>query len=276
VAKIKLLDQIETALFSDETSDAIRLWIWVKFFADGCSVTELLESGLPNVVPSCNSLITNGRLRISDGAIRTSAFLRSAAVHVEEIEKKKEPDDSPEFWVSALEEPTKKRNKPAVNAAEIWVFDAYNEGRARKKLKPLPDQQRARFSDKWQALAYFALTNEVDLPKFFEFAYEKTRWQENKYPPPALFGGEWIRIEWIDRDTSKKSREHAGKVYQEAPGLEGQLKAAGFDTKGLDALMLRHIVRMARTLKMTPHLREPHKEESIEKMVHWTAQNHEF
>lgn len=268
----KLFDQLEQAIESNDRSDTVRFWLWLKICMGGeCTVEEALKSGLPSVVDSCNSLFASGRIRIKGDSIRWAPYLKTAPAKDGEIMAQEEEEID---WIDALEAPKGRHSKKALAEIDSWIFSAYNDCRKKNGVKELPSVQKEKNSRHWRSIAHFLIGNKIDPAKFFNFTFENTRWQKTAFPAPSLFSGDWVITEWIDKDGSS-AKAHAGKTYKSDPSLRTALEGAGFDVAGFDEAKLRHILGMAHTLKKVPHLREPHKEPLMEEIIQWTAKNHE-
>jgi len=157
--------------------------------------------------------------------------------------------------------------------AIAWVYRHYNAARKRQGLRALPDSQRARYREKWKEVARYVLENDIEIDAFFDYAYERTRWQKTAFPAVSVLAGPWLRGEWESRDEKRKSRL-AGHSYTEVgkDDLREQLGKAGFDVADFSDDDIIFVAEQGELLRVHPEHYSP-EDEDLHPLVEWVAEN---
>lgn len=274
----KLVENIKAVIESDLDSDAVRLWLWL-FFDGKARIDEVLAAPIPRVVRSLNSLVDSKRLKI-EGASVSACIPSKASVNKSTPVNGKSVEMSPRFSKKtgleraklAIKSPRLKGARKVINEAIDRAFRAYNEARKEKGLKPMNTLHRDKQVDKWKAIVVFCAEQDIRIPDFMKFAYEKTKHQRAKFPSPSTIAGVWMQAQWIDQG-ERPGASHAGHAY-EKPELDvrERLKESGYGKAAdLSDAKLRHLQSAASIHRKSPHMRKRHRDEELEAAILFLA-----
>lgn len=327
-----LLVELENALLSTASAEAVRVWMWLRICEGGECPLSTLYSRWPNLIGSgVKELVRRNLIVINGSRVSTQAFPlhtrpdisrrpirkkvsisspvtptlpdKSDVITPEKISRPPEPSPRPspspeatpaeegpapeapespgepsssrgapeskprpfsgrEALREAFKAPRKKASKEVIEEGCRWVFRRYNAARRRHGVREYSPPQYKRNRTKWKELARYLVEGDHQIDAFFDFAYNRSRWQKTAFPTPSFVAGDWLRDEWEgSEEVAGVSSSHAGARYastsEDSKELVRRLAAGLYPGRELDEETVDYLIEQAQTLRATPHLYTP-------------------
>lgn len=264
------------AVLSDVSSDAFRVWMWVRYVEGDrtyrskvydrfpkSAVDELLERGL--LVVKGERASTEPFPAVKDKEPERPIRRKAGSDPVKPAQRVKRrtrisADTGRERAKEAFANPRRRGAQAEIESAVAWLQRRYNDARARHGFEPRFPAALVKGKEKWRALAKEIIVHDVPVDDFFDFAalvfMKVTR--TNGFPTLAFLSGAYIWEAWQEErnEVAPGARSHAGAKYRKE--TEGRVSVARAVAKAhnlpLTEASLEDLLEQADTLNKFPHL----------------------
>lgn len=263
-----ILDVLE----SDLSSDAARLWVWLRL--TGPSPMEaVLGASLPDVAPALRVLGLQGLTTVEGDLVTAHALPRGHTAAPAAEPGSRRPAGfvtSQQAIREALATPKKAESKAVITDGLETLVRLYDRARMKAGLRPAPSRS-ASTRKAWLTVLAVLAERDASFSDYLAFARENTRFAREKFPSPNLLASDFVVSKWRDREDGGLSPvgEHAGHTYGGAKPTRATLLGAGFTAAGgLTENQAKHLQDLADAARVQP-VRRPHRDPEKEAMIQY-------